>query len=973
MSRRVERPPELRAGASAGDGAAAMLADAPPTLGDAEALERRLKRQAGILAVVTRLHEGLLLGGEVRANFQRMLDHLLALTGSEYGFISEVLHDVAGKPFLRMHGLSNVAWNASSRATFERFHSGDFEFDNLDTLFGAVVRTQAPVISNTPREDHRSGGVPEGHPALKAFLGLPLRHSGQLLGIVGLANAPGGFDAALVDELEPLSATCASMILALRLEAERNRGELELRRRIAFERLVSRISSDLMPARPEALDAALERALRELGAFAGADRSYVFEITTDGKRLSNTHEWCAAGIEPQMELLQDLPFDGRMLFMRRIAAGDMVDFPDIAALPPEAEVDRLILQAQDIQSLLSVPMVADGEVIGFVGIDAVREKRQWSDDEKALMLLVASAFASALERRRADETLRVSEARYRSVVENVREVIFQADLDGRWVFLNQAWETITGHGLAESLGRSFRAFVHQEDQARHAEFFEDLVRGERHAGSLVLRLRRLGGDYRWVEVCVNSELDAAGGVKGFFGTLNDITLQKEHEAHLEYIAHYDALTGLPNRVLLHDRLQRSMVQCQRRGQMLAVAYIDLDGFKSVNDTHGHQVGDHLLTAVAARMKSCLREGDSVSRLGGDEFVAVMIDLADMSVCEQLVHRLLAAASCVVPVGELELKVSASIGLTLYPQGDEVDADQLLRQADQAMYEAKLLGKNRFHLFDAAHDRSLRGRHESIAEVHKALLAGEMRLVYQPKVNMATGEVLGVEALLRWAHPEHGVLEPNAFLPLVEEHPIAIEVGDWVIEQALAQIAHWKQQGLALPVSVNISARHLQAPDFMMRLHAVLARYPAVHPGSLELEVLETSALESIVQVSRIVEACSAIGVRFALDDFGTGYSSLAYLKRLPAARLKIDQMFVRGMLDDAEDLAILRAILGLASAFRREVIAEGVETEAHGRLLLALGCEVGQGYFIARPMPAADIPDWAANWSPPESWLLTPP
>lgn len=239
--------------------------------------------------------------------------------------------------------------------------------------------------------------------------------------------------------------------------------------------------------------------------------------------------------------------------------------------------------------------------------------------------------------------------------------------------------------------------------------------------------------------------------------------------------------------------------------------------------------------------------------------------------------------------------------------------------------------------------------------------------------MRTGAVVGAEALIRWAHPEQGVLEPVAFLPAVGDHPLAIELGDWVIEQALAQMAAWKREGLVLPVSVNISARHLQTPDFMGRLQAALAGHPELWPGSLELEVLETSALERISQVSRIVEACAAIGVSFALDDFGTGYSSLAYLKRLPAARLKIDHVFVRGMLEDAEDLAILKAILGLASAFRREVIAEGVASVAHGEMLLQLGCEIGQGYGIARPMPADQIADWAASWSPPPSWMLTPP
>ncbi|HAF54635.1 MAG TPA: diguanylate cyclase, partial [Thauera sp.] len=688
--------------------------------------------------------------------------------------------------------------------------------------------------------------------------------------------------------------------------------------------------------------------------------------------LNNTHEWCAAGIEPQIERLQNVPFDDSMLFCRTIKRFGFVDYPSIDELPAEAAVDRAVLLAQAIQSLLAVPMVANQRLLGFIGLDSVRKPRSWLDEEKTLVTLVGNAFTGVLERKRADESVRASEARYRSVVESVKEVIFQVDAAGRWVFLNRAWADITGYEVAQSLGANCLEHVHPEDRDAQQEMFDQILRGEAASGALPVRYLRTGGGYRWLEVSARPVADADGRVVGLSGTLNDITNQKEHESRLEYIAHYDPLTGLPNRVLLNDRLQRGMAQARRRGQQLAVAYIDLDGFKAVNDTYGHQVGDQLLTTVAARMKTTLREGDTISRLGGDEFVAVLIDLPHTESCLLLTQRLLAAVAQPVLLAGHELKLSASVGLTMFPQPEDVDADQLLRQADLAMYQAKLAGKNRYHVFDTVHDRSLRGQHANLARIRHGLRGGEFRIVYQPKVNMRTGALIGVEALVRWLHPEQGELEPASFLQAVEGDPLAIELGDWVIEQALAQIVAWKREGLVLPVSVNISAHHLQAPDFMVRLQSALARHPAVWPGGLELEVLETSALESIGQMSRIVESCTAIGVSFALDDFGTGYSSLAYLKRLPAARLKIDQVFVRGMLEGTEDLAILKAILGLASAFRREVIAEGVELVEHGELLLQLGCEIAQGYGIARPMAAEQIPDWAASWSPPPSWVLTP-
>ena len=285
-----------------------------------------------------------------------------------------------------------------------------------------------------------------------------------------------------------------------------------------------------------------------------------------------------------------------------------------------------------------------------------------------------------------------------------------------------------------------------------------------------------------------------------------------------------------------------------------------------------------------------------------------------------------------------------------------------------MYQAKLAGKGRYHFFDAEHDRRLRGHHEGLERLHQALMAHEFVLYYQPKVNLRSGTLSGAEALIRWQHPQRGLLPPGVFLPLIEDHPLAVDLGEWVIDTALTQIERWQTSGLALPLSVNVGARQLQQADFLERLSAILAAHPAVPRGHLELEVLETSALE-LVGAARVIDACRELGVTFALDDFGTGYSSLTYLRRLRVARIKIDQSFVRGMLDDADDLAIVEGVLGLAAAFRRQVIAEGVETVAQGTRLLQLGCELAQGYGIAHPMPAADLPGWSAAWRPDPAWL----
>jgi diguanylate cyclase (GGDEF)-like protein/PAS domain S-box-containing protein len=607
-----------------------------------------------------------------------------------------------------------------------------------------------------------------------------------------------------------------------------------------------------------------------------------------------------------------------------------------------------------------------GEVLGTFAIYH-RAPHTPAQADIDLIEQTANLTSIAIERKLGQEKLQLAA----SVFDYAREGIFITDTHGTIVDVNQAFTRITGHSHAEAVGQNPR-FLNSglQDKAFYENMWRNLTE-KGHWNGEVWNRRKDGEVYAEL-LTISTVRDGQGNIQRYVALFSDITPIKEHQSQLEHIAHYDALTNLPNRVLMADRLQQAIAQAQRRQQQLAVAYLDLDGFKAINDRHGHEIGDQVLITLAKRMKETLREGDTLARLGGDEFVAVLIDLEDTSASVPLLNRLLDAAALPVPVGNLNLQVSASLGVTFYPQAQEIEADQLLRQADQAMYQAKVAGKNRYHVFDAEQDSSIRGHHESLERIRLALARGEFVLHYQPKVNMRSGQVIGAEALIRWQHPERGLLAPGKFLPVIEDNPIAVDVGEWVIDKALTQIAVWHAAGLDLSVSVNIGARQLQQNDFVLRLKAILARHPQVNPAKLELEVLETSALADIAQVSQVIEDCAEIGVRFALDDFGTGYSSLTYLKRLRVALLKIDQSFVRDMLDDPDDLAILEGVIGLAVAFKREVIAEGVETVEHGTALLQLGCELAQGYGIARPMPPEQLPAWAATWRPDDAWCELP-
>lgn len=571
-------------------------------------------------------------------------------------------------------------------------------------------------------------------------------------------------------------------------------------------------------------------------------------------------------------------------------------------------------------------------------------------------------FVDITERKQAEARLQLTA----NVFTHAREGILITDATGSIVEVNDTFSNISGYSREEVLGKNPRMFHSgRQSPAFYTAMWDALAENGHWSGEMWNR-RKNGEEFAEL-ISISAVHNKEGKILSYLSLFTDITEMKEHQQKLEHIAHYDALTSLPNRVLLADRLQHGMTQSLRSKQSLAVAYLDLDGFKAVNDVHGHSMGDKLLIAVSQRMKSVLREGDTLARIGGDEFVAVLVNLESLQDYEQVLQRLLQAAGNPVIIDDIELQVSASIGVTLYPL-DNSDADHLMRHADQAMYQAKMSGKNRFHLFDVSHDAAVQIQRESLEHIRHGIDHHEFVLYYQPKVNMKTGAVVGAEALIRWQHPERRLLPPSSFLPIIENHPISVELGEWVISSALAQMSEWHDAGLEIPVSVNIAARQLQQGDFKTRLFGILAAHPEVKPDLLELEVLETSALEDVAQVSEIMHACREMGVRFALDDFGTGYSSLTYLKRLPADMLKIDQSFVRDMLDDQDDLAIVKGVIGLASAFRRTVIAEGVETIAHGTLLLSLGCELAQGYAIGRPMPSAELAAWIATWKPDAEW-----
>ncbi|NJD06709.1 MAG: EAL domain-containing protein [Methylococcaceae bacterium] len=546
------------------------------------------------------------------------------------------------------------------------------------------------------------------------------------------------------------------------------------------------------------------------------------------------------------------------------------------------------------------------------------------------------------------------------VFRNTQEGIVISDRENAILDVNPAFTRITGYSREEVLGRNPKLL---SSGLQGADFYAEMWHALAEKGSWrgEIQNRRKSGEVYAEMLSIAAVRDDRGTIQQYVGVFSDISRLKEHEAELDRIAHYDTLTGVPNRRLLADRMNQAVARARRSGRILAVCYLDLDGFKPVNDRFGHEAGDRLLVMLTRDLQAVLRSDDTLARLGGDEFVLLFNDLdRDQEVC-QLLERVLAIVARPVDVGKALVTVSVSIGVTLFPH-DDADSDTLLRHADQAMYRAKEAGRNRFHLFDPAHDRQVQAQRETLQRIAEALRRQEFVLYFQPTVQLVSGEVAGLEALIRWQHPQLGLLSPGEFLPILSGTGLERALGEWVIDRALAQMAEWHASGLNVPLSVNVSTGHLLDGNFIERLRAALSRYPQISAGDLELEVVETVALGELERAAKVLDAARNLGVRFALDDFGTGYSSLACLRQLPAETLKIDRSFVQDLLDDPDDFGIVEGVVRLAEAFNRKVVAEGVETQQHAAMLVKLGCKLGQGFAIGRPMPAESMPGWVATW-----------
>lgn len=586
---------------------------------------------------------------------------------------------------------------------------------------------------------------------------------------------------------------------------------------------------------------------------------------------------------------------------------------------------------------------ADGEVrwVWERGTNISHDNKAWD--------VLEGFIQDITERREADEALREAERRYRSIFENAIEGIYQSTPDNGYLAVNPALARMYGYSSPQDLISTLKDIEHQVyvEPKRRIEFMQ-LMKKNGVVTNFESRIYKRDGEIIWISENARAVFSSAGELVFYEGTVEAITERKLHEAEIQFQATHDALTGLPNRTLLYDRMQQAVLHSERYSNITAIAFLDLDQFKFINDSLGHQVGDELLKITAQRLTSCLRESDTVARQGGDEFVLLLTSHPNEESITQTMQRVLHEVAQPWMANDLEFRITCSIGVTLCPD-DGRDVETLLKNADSAMYKAKELGRNNFQYFAAEMNDTVTDRLALLNRLRQAIPKNEFILHYQPKIHLASGKIIGSEALIRW-NSDEGMVSPAAFIPLAEETGLIIQIGEWVLRTACRQNRTWQLAGhQPMPVSVNLSPRQLARGDIVELVERVLAE-TGMEAKYLELEITESVMATDVEKSFALLTRLRALGVKISLDDFGTGYSSLSYLKRFPVDTLKIDQSFVRDIATNPDSAAIIKAIISLGHNLNLTVLAEGIETEEHFQFLLKHGCNEGQGYLMSKPV-----------------------
>ncbi|NHA15412.1 EAL domain-containing protein [Thioalkalivibrio sp. XN279] len=701
------------------------------------------------------------------------------------------------------------------------------------------------------------------------------------------------------------------------------------------------------------IDEALEDMLAQIGSWCGVDRAYVIQFTPDLAHYRNTHEWVAPGIEPQIDSLGLVSSTTAPNIIAELKQRRHVVLSDVQALDESWAAEKSICAMQDILSLISVPIFSNGELIGLVGCDAVREKRHWSEEERSLMQMLGDLLGEALARTRADEALRESEAMRASAEALAGMGSWEWLVEERQLVVSEQWSHVSGCPRGPLGIEQLRALFPEQDWKQLVRAFRDAREsGARFA--VEHRLRRPDdGRILWVKAHAET-VWRNGRVVKLRGFMQDVSARHEVEQELYELAHFDTLTGLPNRLLAADRLQHALQRSERHHGRLAVFFMDLDEFKRVNDTLGHDAGDRVLVEAATRLRRVLREDDTVARISGDEFIVIMEDFDDVQAVLAVAEKVLAVLREPFAVSGRQFHMTSSIGIAVSPS-DGVTVESLMRSADTAMYHAKRHGGDAFEFFTHEMNQVVERQHAVEEAMRGALERGEIALHYQPIMDLAQDRIVGAEALLRWSHPLLGRVSPDEFIGVAELSGQIHALGAFVLRESLAMARHWREYlDPGFRVAINVSPYQFRAPGFAESVIAMLDA-EGVPGRALDIEITESVLLSGIENVHETLETLQAAGVGIAMDDFGTGYASLSYLRDYPFSALKIDRSFIMRMDTDARSRELVVSAVRLAQSLGMRVIAEGIETHAQLRLLRAEGCELGQGFLFSPAVEAYEL------------------
>lgn len=725
---------------------------------------------------------------------------------------------------------------------------------------------------------------------------------------------------------------------------------------------VYRLALGLARSTVHGLDDGIQQFISELGIYIKADRSYLVLLDEATQTASITHEICKPGIPPQRDAIQNVPLARFPWLAEQLESFQVVAIPEIEKLPDSAEEERLEFRRQGIRSLVLVGMKLEGQLSGILGFDFLDRSEALDAEMKEFLVQLSEILGSSVHR----QILAGRSARYENSLYRYSDqfpgVIFQFRMypDGRvsFPFISKKVEVMFSLAMdtLRSDARPLLELIHHEDKRGFLEKVEESRLRMTPFETVFRALRRKDGSTAWIEArSVPAHLADDSTI--WHGYFFDVTERKQSESEIEKLAFYDSLTGLPNRRLLRDRLAQALNGSTRDQSYGALVFIDLDNFKNINDSAGHLTGDALLIQVGERLKKTVRGWDSVARVGGDEFVLILkgfqADTAKAAArVEKVCEKVRDALNEPYDLNGIDYTGTPSIGVTLFYDHD-TSLEELLSQADMAMFRAKEDGRNCIRFYDSMMQKKVSERLALESDLRLAVRKNQLAVHYQVLVDEKGGPV-GAEALLRWHCPGRGMVSPAEFIPLAEETGLIESIGYWVLEEVLSRIASWKKRGDAfskLQVSVNVSARQFHLPSFCSTVMGLL-RKTGASPRNLKVEITESALAYDLELVEQTLRTLRSMGIRISLDDFGTGYSSLGYLKRLSLDELKIDQGFVRDILDDPNDAAIAETILALASALKLSAVAEGVETKGQLERLVGMGCTRFQGYYFSRPLPA---------------------